>query len=526
VKQIPILIISPEVYGLPAEMDPMAKYVTREGGGGLGDVIRGIIVELHAREIEGFYIGPNYKKIFKNNSKLSKDEYIKKVHCSRKNQVVLLSSSHFSYLNRIYDGNTTLSAALMQDLALPSIKNINSDHGKRSIIHTHDQSAGIIPAYCKSRGIPTIHTVHNAFTYNIPHEYFPHADLTGGEMGLKNYLYNTSWESNVLDSHATAVKNADIVTFVGQSFLEEILAGRFDNWNLFAGAKNTFNEIKIKSHFNQNKVIMNGISPVELPENQDFLPRSFGPDTIDIVAAKKINLVEFQKKMGLTINENAILLYWPSRIDENQKGVESLLKCTLQLLNKNENVQIAIVGDDSTPDKKYIPIVNSLSSRAPKGQFAHRPFEKKLSTLGYAASSVIIGASHYEPFGLFWLQGVCAGAFGVGAKNGGAIDILREFDVAKKQGNGFFYKTPNADDLKNGLQNAIMAITKLQKNPQLYNAHLRRMMTDARRDFSITKMVESYIDVYEQLGHAYNLFTDGYSHFNKTKPMPLKLTGS
>lgn len=507
-------------------MDPMAKYVTREGGGGLGDVIRGIIVELHARDIEGFYIGPNYKKIFKNNSMLTKDEYIRKVHCSKKNQVVLLSSKHFSYLNRIYDGNTTLSAALMQDLALPYIKSINSDRGKRAIVHTHDQSVGIIPAYCKSRGIPIIHTVHNAFTYTIPYEYYPHADLTGGEMGLKKYLYNTSWDSQQIDSHATAVKNADVVTFVGKSFLEEILEGRFDNWNLFAGARNTFNEIKIKSHFNQNRVIMNGISSVELPENQAYLTQSFGPNTLDIIGAKKQNLVEFQKSMGLNINKDAILLYWPSRIDENQKGIESLLNCALFLLHNHPNIQIAIVGDDSSPEKKYIPYLNSLISMAPKGQIAHRPFEKKLSNQGYASSSIIIGASHYEPFGLFWLQGVCAGAFGVGANNGGAVDILRELEVEKNHGNGFFYKTPNAEGLKQGLQNAIVAVKQLQKNPKLYNTHLRRMMIDARRDFSTTKMIESYIEVYERLGLAYNLFTEGHKHFSQSMIRPLKLTGS
>lgn len=525
-KRLPLLIVSPEAYGLPYQMDPMAKFVTRQGGGGLGDVVRSILVELHAREMDGYYLGPNYKKIFKDNSNLSLEQYVQQVHCSPKNQIVLLSSSHFSYLDKIYDGNTSLSAALLQDLALPSIKNINSANGKRSIVHTHDQTAGIIPAYCKSRKIPCVHTLHNAFTYHIPHDYYPHADLTRGDLGLKNYLYNTSWESKTLDSHATAVKNADIVTVVGKKFLEEILSGKYDHWSQFTSARNTIKELKIKAEYNQTRVVMNGISFEELPENQNCLKESFGPHTPDIIKAKKQNLLNFQEKMGLEKNENAILLYWPSRIDQHQKGIESLLGCALEILKKNENVQIAIVGDDVTHEKKYLHLIKALIDKAPKGKISHHHFEKKLSTLGYAASSVIIGASNYEPFGLFWLQGVCAGAFGVGAENGGAVDILKEFDLAKNFGNGFFYKRPCVEGLKQGLQKAVNAIVELQKNPTLYNSQLRRMMSQARHEFSINKMVDNYIDIYEELGIAYNLFTEGYKHLNDYSPTRFKLTGS
>ena len=258
-KYVPVLNISPEAYGLPPEMDPMAQYVMRQGGGGLGDIIRGILVELYARGIEGYYLGPNYKKIFKDNSGLSSKEYIDKVHSTPNEQIILLSSTHFSYLNRIYEGDTTLSASLLQDLALPHIKEINGNHGGRSIVHTHDQSAGIIPAYCKSRGIPSVHTLHNGFTYRIPfdHYHYPHTDMTNKDWGLRNFLYDIPKTVGVLDSHATAVKNADIITFVGKRFLEEILEGRYDYWNLFVNAKNTFNEVKIKAWNKQTRVVMN-----------------------------------------------------------------------------------------------------------------------------------------------------------------------------------------------------------------------------------------------------------------------------
>lgn len=512
-KYVPPIVISPEAYGLPEEMDPMAQYVTRRGGGGLGDVIRGIMVGLYGRGIAGYSISPNYKRIFMENTGLSPEEYIGQMKMTHRERTLLVSSPHFSYLERIYDGHVRESAAYLQELALPLIKSINTEHGNKSIVHTHDQYAGIIPAYCKARHIPSMHTVHNGFEFKIPYSYYKHADLTDGHWGIKSYIYDTHMNSGELYSHATAIKDTDILTFVGKRYLEEILNGRFDNWDIFKESQAAFYEVKVKAWHGQTRVVMNGISPEELPENQEYLKKMFGPRTRDILASKNENKLEFQRQMGLKQDENAILLYWPSRIDNIQKGIESLIGCAGEILNANSDVQIAIVGDAQGNNTKYLGDIYRIASHVPRGSMAHASFDKRLSNLGYASASSIIGASHYEPFGLFWLQGVCAGAFGIGANNGGAVDILKNFNKGTLKGNGIIYENSDTAGLRYGINTLVPIIRGLQDNPESYNKVMREMMTMARCDFSQDKMVEGYLQGYEELGKKFNLFTNGYSHF-------------
>jgi len=513
-RYVPIINVSPEAYGLPSVMDAMAPYVSREGGGGLGDILRGIFVGLYKIGIDGFYLGPNYKGIFKKNSGLTYDEYVRKVHSTKGGNVMLLSSPHFSYLKKIYDGDTAYSAAIMQDLAIPQIKEINGLHGGRSIVHEHDQSAGIIAAYCKSRGIPVLHTLHNLLEYIIPYRFYRDADLTDGDWGIKQYLFDTSSNSRKIYSHATSVKNADLVSCVGKRFLEEILEGRFDNWDIFKNSWALINEIKIKAEYGQLRVVMNGIAPEELPENQEYLPEPFGPGTKDIVGAKKRNLISFQERMGLNKDPEAILIYWPSRMEQSQKNIESYLKNIVRILNTNPDVQSAFVADDLiNNNKKYEHEIAQMQQYVPKGSLAHHTFDKRLSNLGYASASKVDGASSYEPYGMFWLQGICAGALGMGPENGGAMDILQELDISRNYGNGFLFKYPDEKGVGYGQDKSISALRQLKSNHGLYNETLRRVMISGRNDFSLDKMIEGYMMLYEELGMKANLFTDEYKHF-------------
>lgn len=513
-KYVPPIIISPEAYGLPKDIDPMAQYVTRKGGGGMGDIFRGIITGLFARGIKGYSINPNYKTIFMESTGLDPEEYIHQMKTTQRERTLLVSSPHFSYVKRIYDGNVADSAALLQELSLPLIKSITSQNGGRSIVHTHDQFGGIIPAYCKARNIPSVHTLHNGFEFVIPYTAFKHTDLTDGNFGLKKYIYDTGKDSGYLYSHATAIKDTDFLTCVGKKFLEEIIAGRYDNWDIFKQSQAAFAEVKIKANHNQTRVVMNGIADEELPENQQYLPKMFGPRTKNILAAKNANKLEFQARMGLKRDENAILLYWPSRIDSTQKGIESLIGCALEVLNNNKDVQIAIVGDAQNENVTYLnKIYDEIIAHAPQASIKHMSFDKKLSNLGYASASVILGASHYEPFGLFWLQGVCTGAFGIGAENGGAVDILRQLDENTMKGNGILYKHSNAEGMKYGINTIVSIVRKLQANPELYNKIMRENMIYGRNEFSLDKMVEGYLQVFDEAAAKHKLFTDGYVHF-------------
>ena len=95
----------------------------------------------------------------------------------------------------------------------------------------------------------------------------------------------------------------------------------------------------------------------EQPENQmedpsddkPGLARKFSPED-NVIEAKKTNLVKFQKQMGLVVDPDTILLYWPSRLDPSQKGIELLEDIALKFVIEHSDVQIAVVGNSVGSD--------------------------------------------------------------------------------------------------------------------------------------------------------------------------------
>ena len=127
-------------------------------------------------------------------------------------------------------------------------------------------------------------------------------------------------------------------------------------------------ETKARYYGHDTLVIPNGISPDVFPENQEENPevdqpglaRRYGPDD-SLIEAKKANLVKFQKKTGLRVDPDAILFYWPSRLDPVQKGVDLLEDVAQQLVDANPGVQIAVVGDPVGGDNFHADVMGRIA---------------------------------------------------------------------------------------------------------------------------------------------------------------------
>ena len=218
------------------------------------------------------------------------------------------------------------------------------------------------------------------------------------------HLYH-AWDSgrNCIDAQTTAIKNADKVSYVGKMFLREVVQDYFLVSHIIPHCVRQ--ESKAKHSHNAATVIPNGISPSVCPENQPENPdgttpglaRRFEPDTINLIAAKTSNLLKFQKTMGLNNDPDAIFLYWPSRLDEAQKGIELLEDIAQQFVEEHGDVQIAVVGN-SVGSSEHSDVMGRLAYNS-GGKITYQGFQDDLSLLGYAAASDVFGASLYEPFG-------------------------------------------------------------------------------------------------------------------------------
>jgi glycogen synthase len=497
-----VLLIAPETGRLTGDTCTLAHYISGKSGG-LGDVVATLCTGLTERDIECHLATINLQKRFQKENQMDESEWRELRHSMDPEKIHLVSSSIFSDLSGAYAGNPLCSAAEFQkEMVNHLIYEIRAKNKGRLIINSHDWMAGgVITAYSRSRGCPVLHTVHNVHTGYIPQEMFYGVDLDG----LANHLYVVEDQGKkCIDSHATAIKNANLINFVGKRFLHEVIKDHFIDRYIIPPAVRE----EVKEKYNHGAVlsIINAPSTELYPESCDTLAKKYGPEE-QILAAKRINLVAFQKRTGLSENSNAILLYWPSRLDPMQKGIELLEQIAQRFVIEHGDVQIAIVGDGVESDKTHEENLGRIAC-ASGGKITYQHFEEGLSMLGYAAANDVFGASLYEPCGQIDQIGNLFGATATNRDTGGYHDKIKELrlrmDGAERdEGNGFLFRDYDSGGLWYGLeQNAHFH----RRAPEVREEQAKRIMREAREKYSIKRMIDEYIGVYEKLNGGSLLF--------------------
>ncbi len=506
-ERTPVIIISPETDRLPTKgMGEFAKYVSGKSGG-MGEVVAALCRGLAEHDVLTYIITLNLKRKFMEKSGMDRDEYIQKKYTLAQDHIKLIDSAIYENYANPYEGDPRVTAADFQKkIRLNLIKEIISKHKGKGIIHSHDWMAGgIISAYARARRIALLHTVHNTHTGHIPLDMF--FDVNLGE--LRNYMYfSMDWGRQCVDCQATAIKNADYISLVGRGFLEEITNDYFWDRNFIPPSVRT--ETKIKYQHGRVIVVPNGISPAVYPENQNENPDVNQPGLAkkfstrdDVIEAKKLNLVKFQKKIGLQVNPDAIFLYWPSRLDPMQKGVELLEDIALKFVIEHPDVQIGIVANPVGDDRTHSEIFGRVAC-ASGGKVAYCYFDDDLSMLGYAAASDVFGASLYEPFGQIDVVGNIYGATATNRDTGGFHDKivplkLRALGAAKDIGNGFLFKNYDSGGLWWGLDAAVQMHRFFRNNPDEWNKQAKRIIREARKKYDLNNMVLGYLMAYQEI---------------------------
>ncbi|HBG77524.1 MAG TPA: hypothetical protein DDW84_01565 [Phycisphaerales bacterium] len=506
-ERTPIIIISPETDRLPTEgMGEFAKYVSGKSGG-MGEVVAALCRGFAENEILTYVITLNLKRKFMERANMTKQEYVDSTYRLPRENIKVVDSALFENHLNAYDGNPLVTAAEFQkQIRNTMIKEIISKHAGRGIIHTHDWMAGgIIPAYAKMRQIPLLHTVHNTHTGHIPVDMYYGVNL--GEFWDDIYCSNVGGVKCV-DCQATAIKNAAMVNYVGTRFLEEVAEDYFaDRHFIPPGVRQ---ETKAKLKYGSICAIPNGISPTMYSENQPEDPDAGKPGLAkrfsiddDVILAKKINLLKFQKQMGLLANENAILFYWPSRLDETQKGIELLENIAMRFVIANPDTQIAIVGNTVGTDRTHAEILGRIACSS-GGKIAYKPFNEELSMLGYAAASDVFGASLYEPFGQIDVIGNLFGATATNRDTGGFHDKivplrLKKLGAPADTGNGVIFKDYSGDGLWWGLNTALQNHRYFRNDPQEWERQAKRIMKETKNKWGLNSMITGYLSVYEKM---------------------------
>ncbi len=490
-----VLMISPETGKLPDEMGPLARYISGKSGG-QGEVVSALCEGLTNRGIEVHLATLNLKKRFQRESRMNEDQWREVRYKIYPEQIHLVSSAVFADNFSAYSGDPRFTAAEFQrEIVNNIIKSVRAKCRGRLIVHSHDWMAGgAISAYARITGLPLLHTVHNSFTGHVPLDLLYGVDLHNMSYDL---YFSEEYGRKCIDCQATAIKDASLINFVGEKFLREVVDDYFLDRHLIPPSVRQ--EVKVKYYANAALAIINAPSPGMYPENCPYLVQRYGPDD-EVLEAKRVNRIEFQKRTGLNVDPDAIVFYWPSRLDPSQKGVELLEDIALKFVIEHGDVQIAIIADGVGGDRTHEDIMGRIAV-ASGGKICRQPFSEDLSMLGFAAASDVFGASLYEPCGQIDQVGNIFGATATNRDTGGYHDKIRELmlkanGAPQDVGNGFLFRDYDSGGLWYAMHNSVLFH---RMPPEIREAQAKRIMRESRERYDLQTMIARYISIYERL---------------------------
>lgn len=127
--------------------------------------------------------------------------------------------------------------------------------------------------------------------------------------------------------------------------------------------------------------------------------------------------------------------------------------------------------------------------------------------LGYAAANDVFGASLYEPCGQIDQVGNFFGATATNRDTGGYHDKIKELRLRMDgaecdEGNGFLFRDYDSGGLWYGLEKSV---NFHRRALEVREEQTKRIMKEARNKYSMNKMIDEYIRVYERLNRGIQL---------------------
>lgn len=486
-----ILIVTPEITYLPPGMGNMAGKLNAKAGG-LADVSASLVASLFSLGADVHVALPHYRRMFHVDvGRLISDEL--RVYQSHlpDSRIHLAEDRCFYYRDTVYsqgEENPHLALAFQREVINNIIPTVQPD-----LIHCNDWMTGLIPAAARRLGIPCLFTIHNIHTVHRPLGEIEYAGIDAAEFWRNLYYsrppydYYETRDTNPVDFLTSGVFAAHFINTVSPTFLQEITRG----WYEFI--PNQFRqEVISKANAGCATGILNAPDDSYNPETDTNLKVRYTPETH--YAAKTSNKMQFQQKIGLTVNPDAPLFFWPSRLDPVQKGPQLVTDILYRVLEKyrEDNIQFAIVANGPY-QQTFRDILNFHNLY---GRLAVCDFDEHLSRLGYASSDFTLMPSLFEPCGLPQMVAPIYGSLTVAHDTGGLHDTVSLLNVEKNEGNGFPFEVYDSAGLSWAIDEA-MAFYRLPS--EVREQQVKRIMIDAKQRFNHKACAAEYIKIYEEM---------------------------
>lgn len=487
-----ILIVTPEITYLPEGMGNMAQALKVKAGG-LADVSASLVAALFELGADIHVALPHYRRMFNIDiGKLISEELRIYSSVLPETRIHLAEDRVFYYRDTVYDSYECDSQKLAIAFQREVINNI-VPIVKPDLIHCNDWMTSLIPAMSRRRNIPCLFTLHNIHTKKQTLEFIEDRGIDAAEFW--NYLfyeyppnnYEHARSSLSIDFLASGIFAAHFINTVSQRFLQEIVEGYH---HIISDAIRF--EVSRKVEAGCAIGILNSPDPWFDPETDTFIKHSYSAD--NHAQKKKLNKKILQQKLGLIQDENAPLLFWPSRLDPIQKGCQLLTEIMYEVISKyhKNNLQIVFVANGEY-QQHFHQIVQHHDFY---DRVAVCDFNEELSHWGYAAADFILMPSFFEPCGLPQMIGCKYGTLPIVFDTGGLHDTITHLNILRNTGNGFVFTICNSD----GLLWAIQEAMNFFKTPQAIKENqIKRIITESRLKFNHSNTAKEYISIYEKM---------------------------
>ena len=487
-----VLIITPEVTYLPDRMKSFSNYLTAKAGG-LADVSAALVKSLFDHGVDVHVALPDYRSVFQDRLAPFMEKEQRRIRrIMPDDRLHLAEDRAFYYINRVYSDyggdNTKMALAFQREVINNIVPRVDPD-----LIHCNDWMTGLIPGMAREMGIPCLFTIHNIHTVKCT---LAHIEDRGIDAAYfwqhlfydrPPYEYEESRDFNPVDLLVSGVFAAHFVNTVSPTFLSEIVEGHHH----FIEAP-LRQELTNKWHAGCAFGILNAPDPSFKPEIDPYLDSNYNAE--DHTAGKFANKRALQKMLGLIQDDNAPILFWPSRLDPVQKGCQLLSDILYQVVSDywDENLEVVFVANGD-----YQGVFrNIVNWHGFQDRVAVCHFEERLEHLAYGASDFILMPSRFEPCGLPQMIAPMYGSLPIVHDTGGIHDTIQHLDVKNDLGNGFVFETYNADGLYWAIQQA-MVFYRLPEDIKAH--HIQRIMTSSADLFSYAVTAQHYIDLYEKM---------------------------
>ena len=341
-----ILIVTPEITYLPPGMGNMANKMTAKAGG-LADVSASLVSALFELGADVHVALPYYRRMFHMDvGNLVERELIVYKSVLPESRIHLAHDRLFYYRDRVYSGddqvNPRIALAFQREVINNIIPVVRPD-----LVHANDWMTGLIPAAARAMGIRSLFTVHNIHTRQLTLPQIEDFGIDAAEFW--NELYYTSMPGNYeytrncnvpVDMLASGIFAAHHINTVSPAFLAEVVRGEH---SFVPDAIRS--EIRAKAATGCAEGILNAPDQSNNPALDDALPLKYGPETH--AAGKAAAKRKLQDEFGLDRDDNATVLFWPSRLDPVQKGCSLLTDILYRTVNRywDRDLQIVVVAN-------------------------------------------------------------------------------------------------------------------------------------------------------------------------------------